>query len=163
MITKETQYTKDSTNKKLRVVREFDAPLKNVWAAWTEKELLDQWWAPRPWKTNTKSMDFRDGGSWLYAMTGPTGEQHWSLVEFEKTVPSKSFTAVCTFCDENGNKTNEFPAMIWMVDFSSVNDTTKVKVELSFDSEQDMEKIIAMGFKEGFAAAHGNLDELLAK
>lgn len=52
--------------------------------------------------------------------------------------------------------------MNWKSVFSASATGTKVEVEVTFDSEADMEKIIEMGFKEGFAAAHGNLDELLA-
>ena len=60
---KQTQVTKDVANKKIVVVREFDAPLEEVWKAWTEKELLDQWWAPRPWKAKTKPWISAKGGS----------------------------------------------------------------------------------------------------
>ncbi len=60
---KQTQVTKDVANKKIVVVREFDAPLEEVWKAWTEKELLDQWWAPRPWKAKTKNYGFPGRGS----------------------------------------------------------------------------------------------------
>ena len=69
-------------NKTLNVTREFAADKNLVWSAWTEKEILDQWWAPKPWKTDTKSMDFREGGRWLYAMCGPEGEEHWSFSDF---------------------------------------------------------------------------------
>ena len=65
IINKETLYTKDVANNKMTVVRQFDAPVEQVWRAWTESELLDQWWAPLPWKAKTKKMDFREGGSWL--------------------------------------------------------------------------------------------------
>ena len=70
MSNKQTTISKDAANKKLIVVREFDAPLEEVWKAWTEKDLLDQWWAPKPWKAKTKTMDFREGGIWLYSMVG---------------------------------------------------------------------------------------------
>ena len=53
--------TKDPGGKKLQVVEEFDVPVAAVWEAWTTPELLDQWWAPKPWKAETKSMDFREG------------------------------------------------------------------------------------------------------
>ena len=161
--TKETIYTKDAANKKLSVVREFDAPVEKVWKAWTESELLDQWWAPKPWKANTQSMDFREGGAWLYYMEGPDGTRHYCRDDYETIVPNKSYTALDAFCDENGKVTTEFPRMHWKVVFNQSANGTKVDVEITYDSEADMEKIIEMGFKEVFAAAHTNLDELLAK
>jgi hypothetical protein len=53
--------------------------------------------------------------------------------------------------------------MKWKVDFISHGNTTRVEVEITFSSIENMEKIIEMGFKEGFTTAHGNLDKLLAK
>ena len=162
MATKETIYTKDAANKKIKVVREFDAPVENVWRAWTEKELLDQWWAPKPWKANTQSMDFRQGGAWLYYMEGPDGSRHYCRADYETIVPNKSYTGLDAFCDETGNINTGFPRMHWQVLFTSSGNGTKVEVEITFASEADLETIIEMGFKEGFAAAHTNLDELLA-
>ncbi len=65
MSNKQTTISKDAANKKLIVVREFDAPLEEVWKAWTDSNILDKWWAPKPWKAKTKTMDFREGGLWL--------------------------------------------------------------------------------------------------
>jgi uncharacterized protein YndB with AHSA1/START domain len=96
-------------------------------------------------------------------MEGPDGLRHYCRVDYESIVPNKSFTAQDAFCDENGNPTNELPNMHWENTFLSTGSGTKVEVEISFSSEADMEKIIEMGFKEGFAAAHNNLDELLSK
>ena len=163
MATKETIFSKDEANKKIKVVREFDAPVERVWKAWTERELLDQWWAPKPWKANTQSMDFREGGTWLYYMEGPDGSRHYCRADYENIVSSKSYTALDAFCDDKGNITTDFPRMHWKVLFNKSANGTKVEIEIIFDSEADMEKIIEMGFKEGFAAAHTNLDELLAK
>ena len=162
MATKETIFSKDLANKKLRVVREFDAPVEQVWKAWTESKLLDQWWAPKPWKAITKSMDFREGGLWLYYMQGPGGERHYCRADYKTVVPNKLFISVDSFCDENGNPTTEGPGMHWKSVFSTSGTGTKVEVEITFATEADLEKIIEMGFKEGFAAAHVNLDELLA-
>ena len=163
MITKETIYSTDRENKKINVVREFDAPIEKVWRAWTERDLLDQWWAPKPWKANTISLDFRPGGRWLYYMEGPDGTRHYCKVDYKTIVPNKSFAGIDAFTDEKGNLSNEFPTMDWTVNFSKANAGTKVEVEITFASLEDMDKIIETGFKEGFAAAHNNLDELLAK
>jgi uncharacterized protein YndB with AHSA1/START domain len=158
----QTQISKDLKNKKILVRREFDAPLDLVWRAWTERELLDQWWAPKPWVAKTKSLKFKDGGSWLYAMTGPDGDVNWCVTEFTAINPQKSFQASSSFCDENGNKNADFPTMLWKNVFRAMGSETLVEVELSFTKEADMEKIIAMGFESGFTMALGNLDELLA-
>ncbi len=160
---KQTVITKDVSGKKLFVLREFDGTPEQVWKAWTESNLLDQWWAPKPWKARTKTMNFKEGGSWLYSMEGPNGEKHWSRADYKSVVEQKSFTAVDTFCDEEGNATNEFPHMHWKNEFTKTETGTKVTVEITFDNENDLNKIIETGFKEGFTMAHSNLDELLAK
>lgn len=163
ILQKETIFTQDLTNKKIKVTREFDAPVEQVWKAWTKSELLDQWWAPKPWKANTISMDFRDEGVWLYYMEGPDGTRHYCRADYKSIRTNKSYECLDAFCDEKGNINTEFPRMEWMVEFNKANTGTKVDVEITFASKEDLEKIIEMGFKEGFAAAHNNLDELLAK
>lgn len=157
-----TVILKDLANKKLDITREFSAPVEKVWKAWTDAETLDKWWAPRPWRTETKSMDFSEGGVWLYSMVGPNDERHYCKVGFKTIVPQKSFTSVANFCDADGNVDGSFPNMYWQNEFESLANGTMVKVNLSFDSEADMKKIMAMGFEGGFTMAHGNLDELLA-
>lgn len=158
---KKTLYEKDLAANKIRVTREFAAPVEQVWEAWTKPELLEQWWAPKPWKAVSKSMDFREGGRWLYCMTGPEGEKHWSIATYEKIIPNKHYEGLDAFCDEDGNINPEMPRMQWSVDFNAVPDGTRVDVEITFSSREDLEKIVEMGFEEGFAAAHGNLDEIL--
>jgi uncharacterized protein YndB with AHSA1/START domain len=159
---KEAIFTKDVANKKIFVTREFDAPVEQVWKAWTQPEWLDKWWAPKPWKANTTSMDFREGGVWLYYMEGPDHTRQHCRVDYETIVPNKSFSGMDSFSDEKGTPLTEMPGMHWKVGFNKSGSATKVEVEITFQSEADLEKIMEMGFKEGFAAAHGNLDELLA-
>ena len=108
-------------------------------------------------------MDFREGGRWLYYMEGPDGSRHYCRADYKTIVPGKSYTGDDAFCDENGNINTEFPRMHWKIEFSKSGNGTKVNVEITFATEADLEKIIEMGFKEGFAVAHGNLDELLEK
>lgn len=66
-------YKESST---VEVKKEFDVSLELLWNAWTTSELLDKWWAPRPYVTKTKSMEFKKGGTWLYAMVSPANEIH---------------------------------------------------------------------------------------
>ncbi|MDN3579603.1 SRPBCC family protein [Mucilaginibacter flavus] len=158
----ETVITKDLANKKLHITRYFAAPVAKVWKAWTDSSVLDKWWAPKPWKAETKIMDFKEGGFWLYCMAGPNGERSWCRVDFTKIDAGKSFAATACFCDEDGNINSDFPKMYWNNVFEATETGTKLEVDLSFDSEDDLEKIVAMGFEGGFTMGLNNLAELLA-
>ena len=158
---REAVFSKDLQNKTITVVRDFNAPLDLVWKAWTDSDILDEWWAPRPWKAVTKSMDFRAGGRWLYFMKGPDGNGTWCGVDFTSVQPQTGYTSSVSFCDEAGNKNTEFPVMEWRNEFSERGGVTTVRVEIRFAKEADMQTIIAMGFEEGFKMGLGNLDEYL--
>lgn len=157
----QAHFTKDLATRQIHVTRAFDAPLEKVWKAWTVASILDKWWAPRPWKTETKSLEFRPGGLWLYAMVGPNGDRHYCRVEFEVITPEHSFKATSGFCDADDVLNPAMPLMHWYSEFSATASGTQVNVTLGFDTEAEMQTIIAMGFEGGFSMGLGNLDELL--
>lgn len=148
--------------KSIHVTREFDANLELVWKAWTTPELLEKWWAPKPWKAQTKSMEFKEGGYWLYAMVSPEGEKHWSKVKYISISKEKAFLAEDSFSDENGVINPNFPQNVWDNQFSSKNEKTLVNITLTFNTLEDLEKLIEMGFKEGFTMGLNQLDEVLS-
>lgn len=157
----EAVFTKDTTNRKITVVRTFEASLADVWDAWTQSELLDKWWAPEPYKAITKEMSFSEGGHWLYSMNGPEGDSQFCKFNYDKIEPKDYYTGSDMFCDENGNPTNEFPSMDWKVQFAGDGTATMVTIEINFAKDEDMQTILQMGFEEGFAMGLGNLDRLL--
>ena len=110
-----TTYKANKAQDQLQVARTFDAPLPLVWKAWTTPALLDQWWAPKPWKAHTKRMDFKEGGEWLYSMTGPEGEVHWSKAAYTEIVPENRFASTDCFCDAEGEPQHIMPASRWLV------------------------------------------------
>lgn len=152
----------DKEKHQIKVKRSFNAPIELVWAAWTEADILDQWWAPKPWVAKTKRMDFREGGHWLYAMLGPENEVHWARADYIKIIPEKFFSAYDGFCDEEGNPNSNLPNNKWENNFNALGEETLVDILLSFDTLEDLEKIIEMGFKEGFTAGLENLDQYIA-
>ena len=156
-----TEILKDLANRKLNITRAFNAPVEKVWRAWTESALLDKWWAPRPWRAETKTMDFSEGGYWLYCMAGPQGEKAWCRVNFTAITQQQNFAATSMFSDEEGTPTADFPKMHWVNDFKPTQTGSKVDIAISFDNDEDLEKIIQMGFEGGFSMGLTNLDELL--
>ncbi len=163
MATKTMVFEKDLANKKLNIERSFDGSLEKVWKAWTEADIIDQWWAPKPYKAVTKQMDCRTGGMWLYSMNGPEGDGQFCRVDYKNVAPMATLSSKTGFCDEEGNYSNDFPLMYWDCTFNGNDDETTVNMVISFESQEAMEKYLEMGFKEGFEAALGNLDEVLAK
>jgi PhnB protein len=153
----------DKENNKIRVERSFNAPLELVWAAWTEADLLDQWWAPKPYRVETKSMDFREGGRWAYAMVSPENEKHWCIFDYETIQPQRSYSGKDAFTDENGTISTAMPSTQWVNKFRAEDaDSTIVNCELQFKKLDDLETLIQMGFKEGFTAGLENLDQYIA-
>jgi uncharacterized protein YndB with AHSA1/START domain len=155
-------FEKDLAAKKIHVVREFNAPIEKVWKAWTDPDLLEKWWGPKPWVAVTKSMDFTVGGVWLYSMVGPEGQKHWSYVQFTAIENGSRFAADTTFCDENGTVAPGAPIGHWDNKFVAVGDKTKVVVDISFDDESAIKMMVEMGFEGGFTMGLNQLEELLA-
>lgn len=154
-------FTVNKQNNTVNVKREFAANLELVWDAWTKPEILDQWWAPKPYRTETKLLDFREGGMWLYAMISPENEAHWCKNDYRKIEHHKSFTGLDAFCDENGKVNEELPRTLWTNTFTENAGVTLVTIVAKYDSLADLEKVIELGFKEGFTMALGNLDEYI--
>ncbi|MGC4058619.1 MAG: SRPBCC domain-containing protein [Chitinophagaceae bacterium] len=154
-------FSVDKQNNTIHVKRQFAAQLPLVWDAWTRPELLDQWWAPKPYRTETKSMDFREGGTWLYAMISPENEAHWCRADYYSIVHGRSFAGLDAFCDEAGEVRTDFPRTNWNTEFSAQDGSTMVNITLTYESLSDLEQIISLGFKEGFTMALGNLDQYL--
>src|SRR6201996_9206714 len=138
----ETVFTKDPSNKKLNIERSFDAPLAQVWKAWTDAAILDQWWAPRPWKAETKTMNCLEGGHWLYCMVGPANnnhnERHWCRADYKTIDPQKTIVEADHFCDEQGVIDQNMPTMNWKKSFAGAGDTTTVTIEFSFATEAEL-------------------------
>lgn len=155
-------FNKDVDENTVYVSKIYDADVKKVWDHFTKAELLDLWWAPKPWKCETKSMDFKEGGTWLYSMVGPEGERHYSQVKYGEITENRSFDGLDSFCDENGNLNPDFPEAKWLIGFTGVEEGTKITVNIHFPSEEDMKKQIEMGFEEGFKTGLNQLEEILS-
>ena len=152
-------FTVDKEAKKVFITREFDAGLSLVWYAYTKQEILDQWWAPKPWASKTKVMDFKVGGRRFYAMVSPEGQERWSVQKYTSITPKTNFKLFNAFADENENP--ELPGSEWDLTFSEQDGKTTVNVTIYNESRERMEKMVEMGFREGYTMLMNQLDDLL--
>ncbi len=156
-----TLVIKNLQEKSILVSRTFNAPLTNVWRAYTESEFLDQWWGPSPWHAETKSMDFKPGGYWLYAMVGPEGEKHWGRMNYITIKPHTHFEMEDVFCDENGHINSSLPVSKGRMVFTETANGTLVEFKMMYAMEEDVQKIIDMGFEQGITICLEQLQALL--
>jgi uncharacterized glyoxalase superfamily protein PhnB/uncharacterized protein YndB with AHSA1/START domain len=154
---------KDVKNKKMVITRYFEAPVDLVWRAWTESEILDEWWAPKPYKTETKSQEFKVGGTWYYSMVGPGDFRHHCRADYTAIDAPKSFTWIDAFCDENGKINEDFPRTTWIITFEAIDkNSSRVVVDMVSPTGRDLDTLLEMGMEGGFKSALTNLDHYLA-
>jgi uncharacterized protein YndB with AHSA1/START domain len=154
-------FTVDKTTNTVFVKRAFAADRSVVWDAFTKQEILDQWWAPKPWLSRTKSMDFKVGGRRFYAMVGPEGEEHWSIQEYTSISPKTNFKLTSAFTDKDENINEEMPGSTWDLNFTDAEGITTVSISIKEKSLASLEQIIKMGFKEGFTMTLNYLETML--
>ena len=153
-------FTVDKAKKTVCINREFAAGLSLVWDAFTKPEILDQWWAPKPFASKTKFMDFKVGGRRFYAMVTPEGQERWSIQKYTAISPKTNFKMYSTFADKDENP--ELPGSDWDLNFSEKDGSTKVSIIIHNESLARMEKMIEMGFIEGMKMTLNDLESLLA-
>lgn len=150
----------DKAAQTVSITREFDAELSLVWDAFTKAEILDQWVAPKPFTARTKYMNFEVGGRRFYAMVSPEGQERWLLQRYTSITPKTNFKMFNAFADKDENP--ELPGSDWDYTFSDQGDRTIVYITIYNESLARMERMLEMGFKEGYAVSLQNLDNLLA-
>lgn len=152
-------FTVDKAAKTVFITREFDADQSLVWDAFTTAEILDQWVAPKPFVAKTKSMDFKVGGRRFYAMVSPEGVERWAIQRYLSISPITNFKMFNAFADKDENP--ELPGSEWDYTFSEENGKTTVHIKIYNESLERMEKLIEMGFTEGFKMSMINLENVL--
>ncbi|WP_250464138.1 SRPBCC family protein [Microbulbifer litoralis] len=151
----------DKQQNTITIRREFAAKRELVWDCYTKSELLDRWFAPKPLKTKTKSMDFREGGHWHYAMVDPDGNEYWGIMDYITIQPIENYTALDGFCDDSGKLNPELPRARWDVTFTEAEDHAFVETLVAYNTLEDLESVIKMGMEEGLTSTLERLDELL--
>lgn len=151
----------DKEAKTVSITKEFAAGIDLVWDAYTKAELLDQWWAPKPFASRTKALDFEVGGRRFYSMVGPDGSERWAVQRYTSITPKTNFKFFNAFADADENL--QLPGSDWDFNFTDQGETTTVSVSIYNESLERMEMILASGFTEGVKVQLQNLEELLAR
>ncbi len=156
-----TTFTEDLENNRLIAVRTFNAPVEKVWKAWSDPEILCQWWAPQPYICKIDTMDFKEGGHWSYSMVGPEGDVHHVRMDYLEIELYKRLEAEDYFVDEAGKASPDIPPMQMSVKFETNGSSTTVTTITTFASAEAFKQMAEMGMAEGWELACNQLEALL--
>jgi uncharacterized protein YndB with AHSA1/START domain len=104
---KETNMTPTAEKKDLMITRVFDAPIEQVWKAWSDSDDIMRWWGPTHFSCPMAKIDFREGATSLLAMRPPKefGDQDmYSIWLYQKIVPMERIEYIHNLADQDGHK-----------------------------------------------------------
>ncbi len=96
--------TQAAEKRDLVVTRVFDAPVEQVWKAWSDPEYVMQWWGPEGFTSPLARMDFREGGTSLVCMRSPEYGDQYNIWTYRKIVPTERIEYISNLADKDGNK-----------------------------------------------------------
>jgi len=150
-----------ANDRELVLTRLIDAPREKVFKAWTDAELLKQWFAPLPWTTPVVEVDVRPGGSSMFVMRDPDGNDYpnkgvyLEVVENEKLVFTDAFTEAW--------QPSEKPFFTGVLTFEDEGGKTRYTARARHWTKEDRDAHEKMGFHEGWGQCTDQLEALLKK
>jgi uncharacterized protein YndB with AHSA1/START domain len=149
-------------DRELVLTRIINASPEKVYRAWTEPELLKQWFAPAPYTTPTAELDVRPGGSNLVIMRGPDGNEFPNRGLYLEVVPNQRL--VFTDAYTQNWEPSEKPFMTVILTFKPEGDSkTKYTARVRHWTVADRETHEKMGFHQGWGMCTDQLAALVEK
>jgi uncharacterized protein YndB with AHSA1/START domain len=146
----------------LVLTRILNAPRANVFRAWTEPELMKQWFTPKPWTTPHVEVDLRPGGSNLIVMRGPDGTEFPNRGVYLEIVPNERLVFTDAFTE--AWVPSEKPFMTGILTFEDAGTgKTKYTARVRHWTAADRETHEKMGFHEGWGICAQQLEEVAAR
>jgi uncharacterized protein YndB with AHSA1/START domain len=95
--------TQTKKKRDLIVTRVFDAPVEQVWKAWSDPSFVMRWWGPEGFTSPLAQMEFREGGTSLVCMSSPEYGNHYSTWQYERIVPLHRIEYIHNLSDKDRN------------------------------------------------------------
>jgi len=156
-----TDVTTDPEALTMTLTAEFAAPVERLWEAFTEPRQLERFWGPPGYPATFTEFDLTAGGRARYHMTSPKGEEYHGVWEFLEIDGPRTFTALDSFANENGEVLTEMPTSRMVFAFDQTPTGSRLVNTTHFDSAEALEKVVEMGAVEGSTLAINQLDRVL--
>ncbi len=135
----------------------FDAPPTRVFKAFTDPNLIPQWWGPRYLTTVVDGMDVRSGGAWRFIQHDSSGNEYAFHGVYHEVAPPKQLVYTFEFEGKPGH------VLLETVTFENQDGKTKMIDKSVFQSVEDRDGMLSSGMEAGATESMERLGELLAK
>ena len=150
-----------STDRALFLTRIIDAPRDKLFKAWTQPELLKQWFAPLPYTTPHVEIDLRPGGSSLVVMRDPNGQEFPNRGVYLEVVPDERLVFTDAFT--SAWQPSEKPFMTGILTFEDHGGKTRYTARVLHWTVADRVTHENMGFHQGWGICTDQLAALAAR
>jgi uncharacterized protein YndB with AHSA1/START domain len=157
-----TSLDTDYDNLTTTLVADFDAPIDEVWQLWADPRKLERWWGPPTYPSTFEKHDLSPGGEVTYFMTGPDGDQPRGWWRVTSVDPPTSLQFTDGFAHEDGTPNEEMPTIKVQVRLSERDGGTRMEIQSTYASREEMDTLVEMGMLEGLQQSVGQIDALLA-
>ncbi|WP_031497450.1 SRPBCC family protein [Bryobacter aggregatus] len=148
-------------NRELQLTRLIPATPEKVFRAWTEPELLKQWFAPLPYTTPHAEIDLRPGGSSFIIMKSPEGVELPNRGVYLEVVPNRRIVATDAYT--SAWEPSQKPFITLILSFEPEGEHTRYTARVLHWSVEDCEAHEKMGFHQGWGQATDQLEAVVAK
>jgi len=143
------------SDKEIKQERMFDAPRELVFKAYTQAEILSQWWGPRGYITRVDALDLRPGGKWRFVQHDPEGNEFAFRGEYLEIVPPEKLVATFEFEPLAGHIATETTT------FVDLGPQTQLTAIMRFDTQEDRDGMVEAGMEQGATESMDRFEELL--
>jgi len=157
-----TDVQTDTDKQTMTITAELPVPAERPWQLWSDPRQLERWWGPPTYPATVVDHDLNVGGRVTYFMTGPEGDRFHGWWEVKAVDEPRRLDFVDGFADETGTPNSEMPTTTTRVDFEDREGGSRMTIHSSFDSAEEMERMLEMGMREGMQEALGQIEGVLA-
>lgn len=145
---------KAAHDNELIIERSFDAPRRLVWRAWTDPELIQQWWGPQGFHNSACAIDLRVGGAIHLTMCAPDGNSYPCQGIFREIVEPERIVYDSTADDGHPCGAGLPPRAVVTVSFiEQQKDRTQLILHTRFENTSGRDAANQSGYSTSWAEA----------